>query len=720
MSSLLRFHGRAAMPVILQAEKSECALACLAMVLSFHGHRVDVAELRNRHALSGRGVNLKGLMRMAERSGLAGRPLRLGLGDLRKLKLPAVLHWDMHHFVVLKRAGRRKVTVLDPALGERDYDHATLSRHFTGVALELIPAAGFMRKRAEDRLRLRELWTGTRGLPSSLAQLFVLSALLQLFSLALPFYTQIFVDEILVDRDLDLLQVLAIGFFLVTLMKSLTELLRAWVVVQLGNRLGFQFAVKLYRHLLRLPLDWFSRRHMGDILSRFGSLNELRDFLCSGIVEVLIDGLMVLATLSLMFLYSPLLTWVALIAVAVYALLRAALHNAYRSRSEEVLNHRAAESSLFMENLRAIQGIKLFGKEADRLAGWQNRYADVINAGIGMQKLGLGVRFVHGLLVGTENIVLMLLGGYAVLDNRISMGMIIAYITFKDQFYARVFALLDKLFEFRLLELHLRRLADIAHARPQACLDGIGTPPPEVCLAGNLRAQGLAFRFGRDAPLLFREVDLEVGSEEAVAVIGPTGCGKSTLLRLLAGLLEPCEGELWMYGVPVRTMGLNAYRERLAAVMQDDMLLSGSIFDNITFFDPEPDAERVHFAASLAALAQDLRAMPMQYHTLVGSLGAALSGGQVQRILLARALYRRPRLLLLDEATSHLDLETEKAVGKAIANLKIARVIVAHRPQTILMADRILRLTPAGLEPVSHAEVARLAQGEGRDELIAV
>ncbi|MEY4640900.1 MAG: hypothetical protein RLZZ227_894 [Pseudomonadota bacterium] len=698
------------LPVILQAEQSECGLACLAMVLNFHGHRIDINTLRARMGSAQQGMTLKALMQLADRVELGARALRLEPEEFGNLQLPAILHWDLNHFVVLKTVRRGRVIVHDPALGEVAHDLKSLAQHFTGVALELRPSPVFAPKDERRTLRLRDLWSQSEGFARSFAQLLVLSLLLQVFALALPFYTQLFIDDVLVNQDFDLLQVMALGFFLVTIVRGLTELLRTHVVLHLSNQMSFQFATNVCRHLLHLPLAWFTRRHPGDIVSRFGSLHQVKDFLCSGIVEVVIDGLMVSATLALMFVYSTALTFVALVAVFVYAALRFALYSAFRRRNEELLHAGALESSNFLENIRAIQGIRLFSKEADRLGGWQNLYADVLNAGWRVQLLGIHVKFAHGLLLGTENIVLMLMGGYAVLNNQISIGMIMAYLAFKDQFYGRVFALVDKLFEFRLLELHLSRLADIALHEQEGYQHGIGVPPPQVCLTGGLKTQELGFRYHDAAPWLFRNVNLEVGNDEVVAIVGPTGCGKSTLLKIIISLLQPECGNVSLHGMPINVMGLEAYRERVAGVMQDDTLLSGSIFDNITFFDPKPDRDRVEQVAGLAAIADDIRVMPMQYNTLVGSMGAALSGGQVQRILLARALYKGPRLLVLDEATSHLDIETEKAVNRAIRQMKIARLVVAHRPDTILLADRILELTREGLRPVAHAEVRERAR----------
>jgi len=711
---LWRIWRGARLPLILQAEPSECGLACLAMVLNSHGHRIDINTLRLRLGSAQQGLTLKTLIALAERQQLAARPLRLEPHELAQLRLPAILHWDLQHFVVLQRVRGTRIRIHDPAAGAVWHDAAAVSRHFTGVALELQPAAGFVPREETRRLHLRQLWSSSSGFGAALLQVFVLSLLLQVFALALPFHTQLFIDDVLVNQDFDLLQVLAFGFLLVTLVRSCTELLRAQVVLYLGTLMSFQFATNVCRHLLHLPLQWFSRRHPGDIISRFGSLGSIKDFLCSGVVEAVIDALMVLGTLALMFVYSATLTWVALVAVVLYAALRCVLHGTLRRRNEQLLHAGALESSNFIENLRAIQGIKLFGKQADRMALWQNHHADMLNAGVRVQRLGISVKFAHGLLLGSENIVLMLLGGYAVLENRISIGMIMAYLAFKDQFYGRVFALVDKLFEFRLLALHLERLADIALHAAEPHQAGIGAPPPEVCVTGGLALHDIGFRFHAEAPWLFRNVTLAVGTEEVVGITGPTGCGKSTLLKIALSLLQADTGTVLLHGVPVSAMGLETFRARTAAVLQDDTLLSGSIFENITFFDPVPDREHVEYVASLAAIANDIRLMPMQYGTLVGSMGAALSGGQVQRILLARALYKRPRLLILDEATSHLDVATEKAVNKAIRQMKIARLLVAHRSETLLQADRIFELTPEGLRAVAHGELGMRNEGPQR------
>jgi ATP-binding cassette subfamily B protein RaxB len=270
--------------------------------------------------------------------------------------------------------------------------------------------------------------------------------------------------------------------------------------------------------------------------------------------------------------------------------------------------------------------------------------------------------------------------------------------------------LLDKAIEFRLLDVHLTRLADIAFTETEPHIEGIEIPLVNNSSAPLLEIRDVAFRYSGNHPFLFNSVNLSLESGETIAIIGPSGCGKSTLLKVLASMYQPSHGEILMRGCGINKAGLRNYRSAVGAVMQDDGLLTGSISDNICFYDPEPDREAIERAAGMAAIHKDIIAMPMQYDTLVGNLGTALSGGQIQRILLARALYKNPKILFLDEATSHLDIENEKLVNDAVRQLKMGRIIVAHRPETIKLADHIFQLTPGGLIPVV-AEQLELYEG---------
>ena len=712
--------GRGKLPVILQAERSECALACLAMILAYHGHRIDINTLRRRHPLSQHGVSLKALVALAPKLNLTARPLRLELKDLKNLTLPAILHWDLEHFVILKRIRGTCLEIHNPAIGVQNITFKDAGKHFTGVALEMIPAPQFCKKDDRQRLPLHEIWTCTSGLATHKTQLIILSLLMQGFAIALPFYTQIILDDVLVNFDLDLLKLLAVGFCLLIIFRQLTELLRAHVVLYMSTKVSFHFATRLCRHLLHLPLDYFSRRHLGDIVSRFGSLNNVRDFLCSGIVEIFIDGLMVFFALLPMFIYDGFLTAIALIAVILYGLLRLFSYRHLYTRNEEWIHDRALENTVFMENVSAIQGIKIYSRESARLGYWQNCFAAAISSGISVQKLGLNVQFFHGLLLGLENILLLLAGTYSVMNGALSVGMLMAFISFKDHFYRSIFSMLDKLFEFRMLDIHLGRLADIAFTRPEPDSQNLLGGEPNKNHSFDVTLEGVGYRYDADSAPLFSGISLTLKKNEIVAIIGPTGCGKSTLLKIVLSLLEPLEGKLQINNVPIAHYGLGRYRNQVAGVLQNHSLLSGSILENITFFDPIPADEKALEAARQSLILEDISKMSMQFNTMVGNMGSALSGGQAQRVLLARAIYSQPSLLVLDEATSHLDINTEQAVNNSLRQLHIPCLMVAHRPETVLNADRILMLTPRGLQALSHSDFIIMMSKMSKNDVITI
>jgi len=470
--------------------------------------------------------------------------------------------------------------------------------------------------------------------------------------------------------------------------------------MHLANKMGFQFAVNIYRHLLKLPLEYFSKRHIGDIVSRFGSQAAIREFITSGIVSAALDGIMVIATLIMMLTYSKTLTLIIMVAVVLYGIARLSTFGWIRRRTDEQIAAAAKENTNFMENIRTMQGIKLFGKETDRLSLWENFYVDVINTGIRVQKFGIHISLINGIITNGRAVLILYLGAAAVLGNELSVGMLMAFTSWSQSFIGRALGLLDKTIEFRLLDVHLTRLADIAFTNTEPNMNGTGVPHIKNSSHPLFEVRDVAFRYSENHPFLFNSVNLSLESGETIAIIGPSGCGKSTLLKVLASMYQPTHGEIHMYGNDINRIGLQTYRSEIGAVMQDDGLLTGSIADNICFYDPEPDREAIERAAVLAAIHKDILAMPMQYETLVGNLGTALSGGQIQRILLARAIYKNPAVLFLDEATSHLDIEKEKLVNDGVRQLKTGRIIVAHRPETIKLVDRIFQLTPGGLIPV--------------------
>jgi ATP-binding cassette subfamily B protein RaxB len=685
--------GAPPVPMLLQTEAAECGLACVAMVAAHHGLRSDLATLRQRFSLSLKGATLGDLVRIAGALQLNARPLRAELEHLPQLHMPCILHWDLNHFVVLTavqgRGSRRVAVIHDPARGVRRLPLAEVSRHFTGVVLELGPGAGFEPRTERQHVGLRQLLGPVRGLRRSLGQVFVLALVLELFVLLGPFFLQWVVDGALLSGDRDLLLTLVVGFSLLMLLQVATGALRSWAVLYLSSTLNLQWLGNVFAHLMRLPVAWFEKRHAGDVMSRFGAIQKIQQTLTTSFIEAVLDGLLVVATLAMMAVYSLRLSAIALGAVALYAGLRWAFFRPQREATEEWIVHDAKRATHFLESLRGVQAIKLFNRQDERRARFMNLVVDTMNADIAARKLELAFGVAQKLVFGLERIAVIAVGALLVMDNAFTVGMLFAFLAFKEQFALRVAALIDKSVELKMLRLQGERLADIVLATPEPQAGGVAAQRE---LAPRLELHEVAFRYADTEPPVLKGATLAIEPGESVAIVGPSGCGKTTLLKLMLGIHAPQAGEIRVGGVPLGQVGLARWRSMIGTVMQDDQLFAGSIADNIAFFDVQPDAAWVEECARLACVHDEIAALPMGYHTLIGDMGASLSGGQRQRILLARALYKRPQILFLDEATSALDVDRERLVNRAVRGLQITRVIAAHRPETIAAAGRVIVL----------------------------
>jgi ATP-binding cassette subfamily B protein RaxB len=685
--------SRRRLPVILAAEAVECGLACIAMVARHHGHDVDLNGLRQRFALSMAGATLRSLMTMADRLGFATRALRVELDALRKVRTPAILHWDLGHFVVLASAGRLGVVVHDPALGRRALSYAEVSRHFTGVVLELSPAASFVPVTLKQPTRLSSLWSRITGVWPALFQILAISAALQIAVFAAPFYLQLAVDEAILRADLELMTVLALGFGALMAVRIGLQALRSRALQILNALFSLQMKGNLVRHLLRLRVAFFEKRHVGDILSRLRSSAAVQDALTRGLVATLIDGAMAILSGVVLFFYSPMLAGVVMASLVLSLGVTFAFYPAIRARMEEQIMASAKEDSHLIESVRAAATIKLMGREAERESAWRNLQADVVNAGYRLGGLQISQGAVQGLITGLQSVLVVYLAARMVIGGEgFSIGMLFAFMSFRQTLTDRTLALIDQAIQFRLLGLHLERLGDIVHAPLELPADAV---PPAIEVRGALAFEGVSFRYGMADDLVLDDIRLAIVPGEFVAITGPSGGGKTTLLKLMLGLHPPSGGRITLEGRTATPALWRAFRAATGIVAQDDQLLSGTIADNIAFFDPDLDMGRVEAAARAAFVHDDIMRMPMQYLSLVGDMGARLSGGQRQRVLLARALYRDPAVLVLDEGTANLDPATEQAIAEVIAGLPMTRIVVAHRPALIERAERIL-LVAAG------------------------
>jgi ATP-binding cassette subfamily B protein RaxB len=631
---------------------------------------------------------------MADQLGLHSRAVRIELDELNGVLVPCILHWGLDHFVVLKEVlpKNRGIVVHDPARGVRTVSWTETSRQFTGVVLELEKMASFAPKELVQRPRLRDLFGELDGVIRASAQILILAIVLEFFIVIGPFYMQLVIDQVLPSADHGLLVTLAVGFLLLLVFQTFIGVFRSWMVLYLTTNLKIQWSSNVLSHLFRLPLAFFYTRHLGDIVSKFRSVENIQRTLTSAFLEGVLDGLMSVTMLVIMLTYSPLLTLLVVAALVGYGLVRALSLPRYKRVIEEVEVSAANENSFVLESLRAIQTIKLLGHESGRRMRWRGIADETANLQVSAQRITIFLSGVRTIFLGAEGIVIGAVGASMVLDNKITLGMLFAFVSYKMLFSQRATALLERLFEIGALRVQTERLGDILLETPES-KGGNSSQSVADETSQSVEVRGLSFRYGAGDPWILKDLSFRVAAGESAAIIGPSGCGKSTLIKLLVGLIEPVDGEILIGGRLLADLGKGQLRQMVAAVMQDDHLLSGSLADNICFFEDDADMDRIIACATTARFHQDVESMPMGYHTLVGDLGSALSGGQKQRVLLARALYRRPKILFLDEATSHVDVMTERGINESISALLMTKIVAAHRPETIESAGQIIDLS---------------------------
>lgn len=684
--NLLDLRWQRRVPVIHQTETAECGLACLAMICGHFGKNIDLIYLRRKFNLSARGATLAGINGIAEQLGMATRALSLELDELRVLKTPCILHWDFSHFVVLVSVKRNRYVLHDPARGIRYISREEMSRYFTGVALEVWPGSEFQSETLQTRISLRSLINSIYGIKRTLAKIFCLSVVIEAINLLMPVGTQLVMDHAIPAGDRGLLTLISAALMFFILLKAATSTLRAWSSLVMSTLINVQWQSGLFDHLLRLPLAFFERRKLGDIQSRFDSLDTLRATFTTSVIGFIMDSIMVVGVCVMMLLYGGYLTWIVLCFTTIYIFIRLVTYGNYRQISEECLVREARAASYFMETLYGIATVKIQGMVGIRGAHWLNMKIDAINSGIKLTRMDLLFGGINTFVTACDQIVILWLGAGLVIDNQMTIGMFVAFSSFRGQFSERVASLTSFLLQLRIMSLHNERIADIAlHEKEEK--------KPEIEIVADmgpisLETNGLSYRYDSQSAPIFSALSLSVAPGESVAITGASGAGKTTLMKVLCGLFEPDSGRVLINGIDIRQIGINNYHRMIACVMQDDRLFSGSIRENICGFAEEMDEEWMVECARASHIHDVIMNMPMGYETLIGELGEGLSGGQKQRIFIARALYRKPGILFMDEATSALDSESEHFVNVAIKNMNITRVIIAHRETTLRTVDR--------------------------------
>jgi ATP-binding cassette subfamily B protein RaxB len=684
-------------PFVAASELNECGLACLAAISGYFEGEPGLAEIRQLAVPSGRGETLLELRNLAERIGLSARGIKVAVEALARLALPAILHWDMNHFVVLERVTKKGIVVMDPAAGRLAVPWAAVDKSFTGVALETRVSPSWKKARGPGRkVSVLDFLAPLSQWRHDIALVVALSILMEVLVLVAPLQMQLSIDSALQGSDGRLVWVLAIGFTLVVLLQAAISVVRAWTISVFGARVGFELKDRFVRALHRKSARFFLKHHSADILSRSRSVDTIQSLVTAQLLQALLDAVMSIAIVVVMLLAVPSMAAVVIVFAALNLLATAGLRRAAIDVSRRGLRVAAQADAYFLENARAARAIKLFGKELVRTNVWRNKFVELTNLGLADGRLTMFSTQASQLSNGLGNVALIALGTYLVLANAITLGTMMMFFLFRAFLVERLNRAVVYAMELRRVRTNAERIeevmadepgaAEAAPERPFLVADGAGV---------RIEVKDVWFRYGNDAPWILQGASLVVEAGESVAITGPSGSGKTTLLHLMIGLLEPNRGEVLVNGREVKTIASADLARVIGVVMQDDILFQGTVAENVSFFDAPIDMAKVARAARQANVAAEIEAMPMQYHSMLAEAAADISGGQKQRLFIARALYHAPRVLFLDEATSHLDAANEALVSRAVATLEMTRVLVAHRRETIAIADRVLALDPA-------------------------
>lgn len=710
----IKWTGRKHLPVIRQTESAECGLACLVMVAYWHGLRIDLPTLRENFRISTQGMTLQRLIECASSIDLSSRAVKLEPEDLKSLRTPCILHWNMNHFVVLHSVRGKKLVIHDPDKGRLNITLQEANKYFTGIALELFPESNFTPRDERKKIKLRQLTGKTPGLFSSMIKIIIFALALEFLALGTPLINQLVIDDVLVASDKNLLTIIIISLLLLSLTKMLLSLARQWASITMSVNFNMQWTANVFHHLIRLPLPWFDSRSKGSINARFSAIDTIQEALTTQVLEGILDIILVTTSLSMMLVYSPAMTLIAVFAAIIYGLLRAIWYPSLRQASENSWDASAKESSHFLETIHGILSLRINGVIAHRESAWLNLNVIHRNTQLRQSRLNMWYDIAHTITESIVSAIILWKGANEVINGSFTVGMLIAYISYQERFTSSINSLTDHLFSWKMLDIYNERLSDIVmtegenkkiknknqneseqYIKTQSLdIETNEYNPP-------LSLHNIVFSHKGSDYNLLSNISFTLHQKEVIAITGKSGCGKSTLIKLILGIFIQNSGTIRTFGINNTQSDYFQVRKHIGTVLQDDILFSGSIADNIIFFNDVRNNEWMIHCARQALIDDDIMDMPMGYQTLIGENGGNLSGGQKQRILLARALYKKPGFLLLDESTSHLDVESEIIISKTLRQSGIPILLIAHRPETLASADKVLLLENGSLRQIN-------------------
>ena len=669
-----------------QVQLADCGAACVAIVLEYYGHPVPLEEVRVATGTGRDGVSALALIEAGGLYGLRGRGVQTDVDDLRAMPTGTVLYWDLSHFVVLDKATRHGVEIVDPALGRRRVPWAEVGRAYTGVAILFEPGVQF----AAGKRPSRKVWRYIRPLVAqraTLGRVLATSFVLRVLALALPLLTAALVDRVVPTADHRLLDVFGGCLVVIVGFSFLGTWLRSRLLLELRTKVDAETTLSFLDHLMALPLLFHLQRSSGDLLARLRSNAVVREILATGTLSSLFDGTFAALYLVLLLTMSPQLAGIVLVLASLHVALLLGSRRRIQQAVAEGLQAEAKSQGCAIEVLRGVGTLKASGTERRAVEMFTNFFVEELRTSVARSRLTAFVESASTTLGLAAPLVLLTYSGAQVLAGSVTLGTALAANALAVGFLSPISSLVSTGLSAASLPGYLDRLNDIFDAPFEQENDDVRPAP---VLEGGIRAEGVSFRYSPLGTDVVSDVDLVIEPGQTVALVGRSGSGKTTLANVLVGLYPPSAGRVSHDGHDLATLDLRTVRAQIGVVTQEPFLFGMSVRGNIAFADPTMPLDAIERAAAKACIATDLDAMPLGYDTELSEGGSSLSGGQRQRLALARALASEPRVLLLDEATSHLDSVTEAAVYAELRRLECTVVVVAHRLSTVTSADLIV------------------------------